>query len=172
MTSTRETLKVNLVNQEKGYYSNMFKIANPEESTNLPASQAVIFFSKSGLPMAKLRDVWTISAQTSNDYLTRDEFYIALKLIAYAQNGIRSDAEAIRLKLESPLPTFDGSGSSGPPKQQPVQNPLPDPSKDLPDLDDLDFSVGPQVSAIMPSLAQPQDNKSLNPNSSFPQQQP
>jgi hypothetical protein len=39
--------------------------------------------------------------------LTRDEFYVALRLIAYQQNNIKVEEESIRLDLEAPLPTFD-----------------------------------------------------------------
>jgi hypothetical protein len=45
---------------------------------------AVTFFKKSGLGVQVLKDVWRIASRTSADYLTRDEFYIALRLIAYA----------------------------------------------------------------------------------------
>lgn len=42
------------------------------------------FFKRSGLPVDRLKDIWRIAARTSNEYLTKDEFYVALKLIAYA----------------------------------------------------------------------------------------
>ena len=32
----------------------------------------------------KLKEIWKIAANTSNEYLTKDEFYVALRLIAYA----------------------------------------------------------------------------------------
>ena len=55
----------------------------------------MVFFKKSGLPVDKLKEFWKISARTSNEYLTRDEFYIALRLIAYEQNGIPATEESI-----------------------------------------------------------------------------
>ena len=45
--------------------------------------EAVIFFKKSGLPVDKLKEFWKIAARTSNEFLTKDEFYVALRLIAY-----------------------------------------------------------------------------------------
>ena len=62
---------------------------------------------KSGLPVDKLKEIWRIAAQTDMSYLTKDEFYVALRLIAYMQNGIRCDEEAIKLGLEAPLPKFE-----------------------------------------------------------------
>jgi hypothetical protein len=44
----------------------------------------VTFFKRSMLPVDTLKSIWKIAARTSNDYLTRDEFYVALRLIAYA----------------------------------------------------------------------------------------
>ena len=85
----------------------MFAIANPDGTNQLTAAQAVVFFKKSGIPVDRLRDVWTIAAHTSNEFLTKEEFYVALRIIAYIQNGLRADAEAIRLEIEAPLPTFD-----------------------------------------------------------------
>ena len=91
----------------------MYSIANPEGGNQLTAAQAVVFFQKSGLPNQKLGEVWNIAAQTSNDFLTRDEFYVALRIIAYMQSGKRADAEAIRLEIEAPLPNFDGGEPVG-----------------------------------------------------------
>lgn len=46
--------------------------------------EAVAFFKRSGLPVDTLKTIWKIAARTSNEYLSRDEFYIALRLVAYA----------------------------------------------------------------------------------------
>ena len=63
----------------------MFALANPsKDSITLGGPDAVTFFKKSGLPVEKLRDIWKLAARTSNEYLTKDEFYVALRLIAYA----------------------------------------------------------------------------------------
>jgi hypothetical protein len=47
-----------------------------------------------------------ISARTSNEYLTKDEFYIALRLIAYAQNKMEATEQSIMLDLKVGLPDF------------------------------------------------------------------
>ena len=38
---------------------------------------------KSGVEVAKLKEIWTVAARTSNDYLLKEEFYVALRLVAY-----------------------------------------------------------------------------------------
>jgi Cytoskeletal-regulatory complex EF hand len=43
--------------------------------------------------------------------LSRDEFYLALKLIAYAQNGIPPTEESVLAKVEVPFPQFKSDSS-------------------------------------------------------------
>lgn len=75
-----------MTNQERGYYSNMLALARPADPSKVTGAEAVAFFRKSNLPNEKLKAIWTIAARSSAEYLTKDEFYIALRLIAYAQN--------------------------------------------------------------------------------------
>lgn len=44
--------------------------------------------------MEILKKIWIISSQ-NKDALNREEFYIALKLISYAQNNLEVSKEAI-----------------------------------------------------------------------------
>jgi hypothetical protein len=69
----------------------MFNIAGKGEAT-IKGGEAVSFFKKSGLPMDKMKNIWSISAKSSIEYLTREEFYVALRLIAYHQNNIDPSA--------------------------------------------------------------------------------
>jgi len=47
-------VKLVLKPQEKGFYSNMFQLANKSNSANLSGMDAVDFLKKSGLPKDKL----------------------------------------------------------------------------------------------------------------------
>jgi epidermal growth factor receptor substrate 15 len=84
----------------------MLTICRPQEPSKVTGQEAVTFFKKSNLPVEKLKSIWTIAARTSNDYLTREEFYIALRLIAYAQNGVEPTEQSLRLDLKAPMPDF------------------------------------------------------------------
>ena len=97
-----------------------------------------------------------VAAHTSNEYLTRDEFYIAIRLIAYAQKGMRCDAEAIMFDLPLDFPDFtdDAPAIMAAPKAPPTPS-----MADLPDLDKLDF-------------ANPQTLSNLNQSSFSTMQQP
>ena len=78
----------------------MLALAKPVDPAKVSGPEAVVFFKKSGLPIEKLKDIWKIAARTSNEYLTKDEFYIALRLIAYAQNNMKSDEDSIMFDLK------------------------------------------------------------------------
>lgn len=54
------------------------------DKENVSGRDAVMFFSKSGLPKAKMSEIWTIAARTTLSHVSREEFYLALRLIAYA----------------------------------------------------------------------------------------
>ena len=61
------------------------KLASDNNSINSPI--AVSFFRSSNLNNNILREVWLKTAKTSQTYLTKNEFFLALRLIALAQNG-------------------------------------------------------------------------------------
>ena len=58
--------------------------ADPSGNNKVAGKEGVNFFKRSSLPMDTLKQIWLTAAKTSNDYLVRDEFYLALRLIAYA----------------------------------------------------------------------------------------
>lgn len=84
--------------------------------------EAVVFFRRSGLPVEQLKIFWRIAAHTSNEFLTREEFFVALRLIAYAQNGINPDESSIQQNIEVTLPKFD---VGGPPAPQQMMSNMP-----------------------------------------------
>ena len=81
--SSREQLKLKLSDRERGFYSNLYTQINPEGNRELPSQSVVQFLMTSGLEVQKLKNVWEIAARTSNSFLIREEFYVALRLVAY-----------------------------------------------------------------------------------------
>lgn len=79
----KDPLRVKLKPKERGYYANMYRVAAKSDEGTVGGQDAVTFFKRSGLSVDKLKHIWTIAAQTSKQYLTKDEFYVALRLIAY-----------------------------------------------------------------------------------------
>ena len=58
--------------------------ADPSGSNQVGGQVGVTFFKRSGLGVEVLKNIWKTAARSSPEYLTRDEFYVALRLIAYA----------------------------------------------------------------------------------------
>jgi epidermal growth factor receptor substrate 15 len=70
---------------------------------------------KSGLPKDVLKSIWIMSAQTDPQFLERDEFYLALRFIALAQNNMEVSEEVIRINHPiPPLPKIDLKSASQP----------------------------------------------------------
>jgi len=68
----------------------------------LEGKEAAQFLKKSGCSTDILKKIWMISAQTDANFLEKEEFYVAMRLIALAQNNMEVSDEAIR--FNSPLP--------------------------------------------------------------------
>lgn len=84
----------------------MLHIADPTNRNQVKGKDAVNFFKRSGVPVSTLKEIWVI-ASTNGEYLDKEEFYVALRLIAYAQNNIPVTADSILQKKTSPLPKFE-----------------------------------------------------------------
>lgn len=117
----KEKLRVKLKPEERGIYSSLFDLACPKGGSKIEGKEGVAFFRRSNLPSETLKQIWTIAAQTDSMSLTRDEFYIALRLVALAQSGKEVSEKAITIDLDAPLPKFESlpttstsSGSSNP----------------------------------------------------------
>lgn len=98
-------LKAQLNNNERGYYSSLLSQADPVNSNSVQGKEAVTFFKRSGLGIDVLKRIWVL-ASANNESLDREEFYVALKLIAFAQNNIEVSAESLARNPQTPLPKF------------------------------------------------------------------
>lgn len=92
----------------RGYFQNLYSIADKKNEGRLYGKEAADFLKKSGLPKEVLKNIWIMSAQTDPQFLERDEFYLALRLVALAQNNLEVSEESIRLNHPiPPLPKID-----------------------------------------------------------------
>ena len=104
----QERLRLNMTNEERGFFSNLYEIVDPNSIGRLEGKVAANFLKKSGLPKDILKKIWIISAKTDPSKIERDEFYIALRLVALAQNNMDCSEESIKLNHPiPPLPIFD-----------------------------------------------------------------
>ena len=106
--SQKKRLYVKLTQEEKGYYSNLFQLVDDQNLGKLKAKDAANFMKKSGLSKDTLKNIYLIASQSSKQFLEKDEFYVALRLIALAQNNMPYNAQAIITNNPlPPLPNFN-----------------------------------------------------------------
>ena len=79
---------VNLTEEEEIYYYNLFESLDTKNLDKLDSISASSFLKKSGLPRHVLKEIWLIIAKYNLNFITREEFYMALRLIALAQNNM------------------------------------------------------------------------------------
>ena len=77
-------------------------MADKQGKGRLEGKEAAQFLKKSGCSTDILKKIWIISTQTDPNFLEKEEFYIALRLIALAQNNMEVSEESI--KFNNPLP--------------------------------------------------------------------
>ncbi|RIA99484.1 hypothetical protein C1645_869878 [Glomus cerebriforme] len=98
--------EINLTNEEKHVYSQLFQAADEDKKGVIVGQSAVNFFGKSGLAPAVLSKIWQIADNDNKGYLTKQNFSVAVKLIAQVQNGQTLDPSNINADV--PLPRFEG----------------------------------------------------------------
>lgn len=92
--------------QERYTYKELFKVADAQRKMFLGKQEGLAFLSKAGIPKELLEEVWLSADRDNKEYITEPEFYIALKVIACAQNGIAHNHHI--LSTQVPLPQFSG----------------------------------------------------------------
>jgi hypothetical protein len=97
--------------------------ADSTDPSKVTGREAVIFLSKSNLSRDRLKEIWLMSNKTNASYLTKDEFFFALKLIALDQNGVvvpmNGYDESLINQSETPLPKFEGIEVKSKPSSKP-----------------------------------------------------
>ena len=93
--SFNKKLHVQLTREENILYNKLYNMLDNNNQGRLLAKPAANFMKKSGLDKATLKNIWLIAAQTDNTQMDKDEFFVALRLIALAQNNMPFSAENI-----------------------------------------------------------------------------
>ena len=78
---------------------------------------------KSNLSQENLKKIWSISCQTKKNCLTREDFFITLRLIALAQNGFPFTKKEIENNNPLPsLPKFSSNNNNNSANRQKINN--------------------------------------------------
>jgi len=121
----KQRLIVKLENNERGFYSTMMSQLDPTDRGRVDSKEAVPFFKRSGLGVDILKKIW-IMTSSDNKTLDKEEFYAALRLVAYAQNNIEVSPNSILQNIKVPLPKLQAPAKPAEPKPEtPVNNPNP-----------------------------------------------
>ncbi|KAM3841591.1 epidermal growth factor receptor substrate 15 isoform 2-T2 [Vipera latastei] len=90
-------------------YEKYYRQVDPSNSGRVLASDAAVFLKKSGLTDLILGKVWDLADTDGKGILNKQEFFVALRLVACAQNGL--DVSLSSLNLPVPPPRFNDSAS-------------------------------------------------------------
>jgi hypothetical protein len=110
----------------------MFAMADPHGTNKVSKQGGIEFFTKSGLDSNNLAQIWELAGQTDPSFLEKEEFYVALRLIAYYQNGQDISLQNIKINIAVALPKLDLSTKLRAPEPEldytTAQIPQPQPS--------------------------------------------
>ncbi|OWZ24527.1 hypothetical protein PHMEG_000417 [Phytophthora megakarya] len=95
---------------EQQYYDMLFAHVDDQRRNAIGGQQAVAFFTRSHLDKAILREVWNIADSQRRSELSRNEFYVAMRLISLAQRGEQVSVQRFfqLAAMQYPLPTMEG----------------------------------------------------------------
>ncbi|XP_074858650.1 epidermal growth factor receptor substrate 15 [Carettochelys insculpta] len=90
-------------------YEKYYRQVDPGNSGRVVASDAAAFLKKSGLTDLILGKIWDLADTDGKGILNKQEFFVALRLVACAQNGL--DVSLGSLNLPVPPPRFNDTSS-------------------------------------------------------------
>ena len=102
-------LRVKLTPRERGSFNLFLSQADPDGHNRVEGPQAVEFLKRSGLPTDVLKTIWTIATPEGESFLDRERFYVALRLIALAQEGKPVSEQSIYDDIQASIPKFQSN---------------------------------------------------------------
>ncbi|KAM6963151.1 epidermal growth factor receptor substrate 15 [Aplochiton taeniatus] len=83
-------------------YDKYYRQVDPSGSGRVAAADAALFLKRSGLADLVLGKVWDLSDSERKGCLTKQQFFIALRLVACAQNGLEVALKSLHLAVPPP----------------------------------------------------------------------
>uniref|UniRef100_A0A8C8TYZ5 Epidermal growth factor receptor pathway substrate 15 n=1 Tax=Peromyscus maniculatus bairdii TaxID=230844 RepID=A0A8C8TYZ5_PERMB len=90
-------------------YEKYYRQVDTGHTGRVLASDAAAFLKKSGLPDLILGKIWDLADTDGKGVLNKQEFFVALRLVACAQNGLEVSLSSLNLAV--PPPRFHDSSS-------------------------------------------------------------
>ncbi|XP_019487865.1 PREDICTED: epidermal growth factor receptor substrate 15 [Hipposideros armiger] len=90
-------------------YEKYYRQVDTSNTGRVLASDAAAFLKKSGLPDLVLGKIWDLADTDGKGVLNKQEFFVALRLVACAQNGLEVSLSSLNLAV--PPPRFHDTSS-------------------------------------------------------------
>ncbi|KAK5930308.1 hypothetical protein CgunFtcFv8_026553 [Champsocephalus gunnari] len=103
-------------------YENFYRQVDPGNTGRVGPTEAALFLKKSGLPDITLGKIWDLADPDGKGYLDKQGFYVALRLVACAQNGHEVSLSSLNLTI--PPPKFKDTSSPSLSSTAPPSNEL------------------------------------------------
>uniref|UniRef100_A0A673YTQ5 Epidermal growth factor receptor pathway substrate 15 n=1 Tax=Salmo trutta TaxID=8032 RepID=A0A673YTQ5_SALTR len=94
-------------------YEKYYQQVDPSGSGQVAAADAALFLKRSGLADLVLGKIWDLADSERKGCLNKQQFFIALRLVACAQNGLEVALKSLNLAVS--LPKFHDRSSPLPP---------------------------------------------------------
>ncbi|CAI5744587.1 unnamed protein product [Peronospora destructor] len=100
--------------QELQLYDHLFTYTDAQHCNSIGGHEAVAFFMRSHLDKTVLREIWTVADSQQKSNLSRNEFYVAMRLISMAQHGDQVSVQRFYqlAAMQYPLAKIEGVSCS------------------------------------------------------------
>ncbi|XP_075879013.1 epidermal growth factor receptor substrate 15 isoform X2 [Nelusetta ayraudi] len=103
------TLSLTQLSSGNPIYDKYYRQVDPTGSGRVAAGDAALFLKRSGLADLVLGKIWDLADSERKGYLNKQQFFIALRLVACAQNGLEVALKSLNLAV--PPPKFHDTSS-------------------------------------------------------------
>ncbi|KAL6458984.1 hypothetical protein MHYP_G00324560 [Metynnis hypsauchen] len=102
-------------------YDKYYRQVDPSGSGRVAAADAALFLKRSGLSDLVLGKIWDLADSERKGFLNKQQFFVALRLVACAQNGLEVALKSLSVAV--PPPKFQDTSSPLLPGAVPVDSP-------------------------------------------------
>ncbi|XP_033108422.1 epidermal growth factor receptor substrate 15-like 1 isoform X2 [Anneissia japonica] len=138
-------------------YEALYRQFDKFGSGHIGATDAAVFLKRSGLKESTLHKIWELSDPGGRGYLDKQAIFVALKLIALAQNG--KDVSMASITTPVPLPSMANYPAQAPRTSTPPASSSPEPWAIKPDekvnYDHTFQSLGPIDGKLSGDMVKP-----------------
>ncbi|XP_068175108.1 epidermal growth factor receptor substrate 15 isoform X2 [Antennarius striatus] len=103
------TLSLAQLSSGNPIYDKYYRQVDPNSSGRVAAADAALFLKRSGLADLVLGKIWDLADSERKGSLNKQQFFVALRLVACAQNGLEVAIKSLNVAV--PVPKFHDTSS-------------------------------------------------------------